>query len=263
VRVQARTLLSGEVPSLLKGMGIHTAQITLDGDKNLHDRTRNAGGQGNSFETILSNVAQSAPFIDIKLRIHVAPFSVLSVKRLLSNLADRGIGRMVKEVYFAPLFNYKPQPQVGQFAPDSKRFFDAKSFADVEVELFAELKTLGLPMPDLLHAPFSVCTAVRENAIVVGPSGNLYKCYFELDKPERAVGDLREGLAPSGHLQQWLDHEIARDDECRSCKFLPVCFGGCSHKWQEGAPKSVICTRLRYNADQLLPLVFSESHRPA
>lgn len=252
-------LLGGEIPSLLRSLGIRTAQITLDGDKALHDRTRHTVGGGGSFETVLSNILQAARFIDVALRIHVAPFNVLSVKHLLSNLAGRNIGHAVKEIYFAPLFNYKPHKTDPQFAPDERRFFDAKSFAAVEAELFACMKALGLPMPDLLHAPFSVCTAVRENAIVIGPSGNMYKCYFELDRMDRAVGDVRVGLKESAHLQAWLSHDIARDEECQGCKFLPVCFGGCTHKWQQRAPKDVICTRLRFNSEQVLPLMFSNT----
>jgi uncharacterized protein len=253
-------LLTKEVASLLHTLKIHTAQITLDGDKYLHDRTRDAGADGSSFEAILTNIVHAGSLIDIRLRIHVAPFNLAAVKRLLADLADRGIGNFVKAVYFAPLFNYKPSDRSNQFSPDTKRFYDAESFARVEVELFEELARLHLPMPDILDAPFSVCTAVRDNAIVVGPSGRFYKCYFELDKPARSVGDLRGGVLMSNHLEQWLNHEIARDDECRSCKFLPVCFGGCSHKWQEHAPKNVICTRLRYNAPELLRLAYSVLH---
>ena len=40
---------------------------------------------------------------------------------------------------------------------------------------------------------------------------------------------------------------MPRDEECAKCRFLPVCLGGCSKQWQEGADKSVICTPLRYN----------------
>jgi uncharacterized protein len=252
-------LLSGGVPALLRELGIHSAQITLDGDKELHDRTRSAGGGRSSFETILGNIEAAAPYIDVKLRIHVAPFNVDRVKALLLDLSSRGVEKIVKEVYFAPLFHYKPAPQERQFKSDTKRFFDAESFAAVELELFAELKRLGMPMPDLLRAPFSVCTAVRENAAVVGPSGKLYKCYFELDKPSRSVGDLQNRMPASDKLNRWLDHEIARDDECKTCKFLPVCFGGCTHKWQEGADKGNICTRLKFNANGLLPLIYQGS----
>ncbi|WP_407114274.1 SPASM domain-containing protein [Bradyrhizobium sp. LMG 9283] len=236
---------------------MHTAQITLDGDKQLHDRTRSAGKGLSSFEAILSNSELAAACIEIKLRIRVAPFSVDRVKRLLTDVAERGIGNLVKELYFAPLFDYNPDPLATQFKSDTKRFFDSRSFAAVELELFGELKRLRFPMPDLLRAPFSVCTAVQENAVVIGPSGNLYICYFELDDSARSGGDVRSGISASDHLAGWLNHEIARDDECRSCKFFPICFGGCTHKWQKGADKGNICTRLKLNADGLLPLMYT------
>jgi uncharacterized protein len=164
--------LSKEVAKLLKSLKVKSAQLTLDGNKRLHDRTRRGDGKESSFERLLGNIMEAGPFIDVNLRVHVAPFSVTAVKSLLADLAARGIGKAVKTIYFAPLFSYKPSNAASaQFLLDGKRFFDAESFAAVEVDLFRDLRRLHLPMPDLLDAPFSVCTAVRNNAIVVGPSG--------------------------------------------------------------------------------------------
>jgi uncharacterized protein len=252
-------LLTEEVARRLKACGVGSAQLTLEGVKALHDRTRIAEKGISSYETILANARAAAPFLDINLRVHVAPFNLGGVKSLLADLVARDIASSIKSIYFAPLFDYKPRQGRVQFHSDDKRFYDAESFASVEVELFQELKRLRLPMPDVLQGSFSVCTAVREHALVVGPSGRFYKCYFELDKPERAFGALGAGITDPGREADWLDHEIARDEECRSCSVLPLCFGGCTHKWQEGAPKEVICTRLRYNARELLSIAFGSS----
>jgi uncharacterized protein len=240
----------------LSACRVGAAQITLEGVKSLHDRTRIADKGTSSYETILANVQAAGQLMDISVRIHVAPFSVDGIKTLLADLAARGIARSVKSIYFAPLFDYKPRDERVQFRADDKRFYDAESFARVEVALFDELARLGLPVPDVLQGAFSVCTAVRENALVAGPSGRFYKCYFELDKPQRAIGNLESGITDVAREADWLDHEIARDEECRRCPVLPICFGGCTHKWQEGAPKEVICTRLRYNAPELLSIAF-------
>jgi hypothetical protein len=109
--------------------------------------------------------------------------------------------------------------------PDGKRFFDAKSFAAVEVDLFRDLRRLRLPMPDMLDASFSVCTAVRENAIVVGPSGHFYKCYFELDQAAKAVGTAAQ---ESYHRCISISGSITRSRETRnalranSCRSVSV-----------------------------------------
>lgn len=256
-------LLTEETAHRLRACRIGAAQITLEGIKALHDHTRRAPKGISSYETILANVRTAGQLLDINLRVHVAPFNVRDVKTLLADLADRGIGDCVKSIYFAPLFDYKPREGRVQFNADDKRFYDAASFAQVEVELFEELARLHLPLPDILHGPFSVCTAVREHALVVGPSGRFYKCYFELDKVDRAFGNVELGITDAAREADWLNHEIARDDECRACPVLPICFGGCTHKWQEGAPKEVICTRLRYNAPQLLSVVFRQEHANA
>ena len=248
--------LTVETARRLSMCRVSSAQITLEGPKSLHDRTRIADKGTSSYETILANVCAAGQILEFNVRIHVAPYSVDDIKTLLKDLAARDIARSVKSIYFAPLFDYKPRDERVQFRADDKRFYDAQSFARVEVALVAELARLGLPVPDVLQGAFNVCTAVRENAVVVGPSGRFYKCYFELDKPHRAFGSLQSGITDAAREADWLDHDIARDEECSGCPVLPICFGGCTHKWQEGAPKEVICTRLRYNAPDLLSIAF-------
>jgi radical SAM protein with 4Fe4S-binding SPASM domain len=69
-----------------------------------------------------------------------------------------------------------------------------------------------------------------------------------------AFASLDGGISDAQREADWLDHEIARDEGCRNCAVLPICFGDCTHKWQEEEPNEVICTRLRYNARELLSI---------
>lgn len=249
--------LTGPVSEALASLGVRSAQVTLDGDRHLHDKTR-SDGEGSSYETLLGNVAEARVFMDVQIRVHVAPFSVDRVRNLLLDLAERGLADGETEIYFSPLFQYVPVPRLhggaSQFGADERRFFSAEQFAHAETGLYRQAAELGFRLPELLDASFGVCTAVQNNALVLGPRGNIYKCYFDLNNEARRVGSLSAGVAPGPRLLEWMDHEIARDAECESCTFLPVCFGGCTKKWHTGASKSTICTPFRYNWSDLVQL---------
>ena len=72
-----------------------------------------------------------------------------------------------------------------------------------------------------------------------------------------AFASLDGGIGGLQREGNWLENEIARE-ESRNCAVLPMCFGGCTYKWQEGAPKEVTCTRLRSNARELLSIALTE-----
>jgi uncharacterized protein len=91
---------------------------------------------------------------------------------------------------------------------------------------------------------------------VIDPRGNLLKCYKDVGQDAEAVGTLESGEADGPNLLKWMDIHIPRDDECRGCRFLPVCLGGCTKQWHEGAAKATICTPLKFNAEERVRLAY-------
>jgi uncharacterized protein len=274
VKYEAKIVTNGyrldrSTSQMLSELGVTDAQVTLDGDQPLHDRTRfEVSGEG-SFSRIIDNIRCSSDYLRFSIRVHVAPFSVHSVKKLIDRLGSEGLSNHIHELYFAPLFDYKPSARVeggvlslpifdqstsALFRPDSKRFMTAKQFADIQVELTRSASSRGFRVPDLLNSSYGICTAVRDNMLVVDTNGNLIKCYMDLGVPSEAVGTIESGPKAGDNMLKWLDVQIPRDDECRECTFLPLCLGGCSKQWHEHASKDVICTPLKYNAKEMLRL---------
>lgn len=253
--------LTGAVAEELASLGVTTAQVSLDGDRELHDRTRHEASGAGSFDTILENIKKASRFLRVKLRAHVGPFSIPSAHKLVATLSARGMAPHVHELYFAPLFNYHAtrSHEAGAFPyfPDGKRFFSARSFAAEQTALLAAAHAAGFRTPDPLEASYGICTAVRNNTFVIDADGNLMKCYKDVGQAEQAAGHVSTGMHKKQSLLQWMDIAVPRDEECRSCQFLPVCLGGCTKQWLEGAPKEVICTPLRFNWEQRFGLYFA------
>lgn len=250
--------MSSDVSQTLANLGVRSVQVTLDGDRALHDRTRTEkSGQG-SFDVILKNVRDTPSEIKVSVRVHLSPFNYKSVSELIETLGEEEMQPHIDNLYFAPLFNYKVGMESPAYETDGKRFASSEEFASMQIEILRKAQSYGFKTKDFLDVSYGICTAVRSNTLVVDTSGNLMKCYKDVGVSSEAIGNLLTGPQPSPNESKWLDIDLPRDEECRECKFMPVCLGGCTKQWHEGADKAVICTPLKYNFEDRIKLYFSE-----
>ena len=80
------------------------------------------------------------------------------------------------------------------------------------------------------------------------------KCYKDVGIEQESFGTIGNQIIHHHNELKWMGIDIPRDNECKSCKFLPICLGGCTKQWQKNASKDVICTPLKYNYGKLFPL---------
>lgn len=69
------------------------------------------------------------------------------------------------------------------------------------------------------------------NSYVVGPQGELYKCWHDLGKKEQIVGNIfldKEAVNPSLLADKMIRNDVLFDSECTSCALFPSCNGGCT-----------------------------------
>jgi len=82
----------------------------------------------------------------------------------------------------------------------------------------------------------TVCTFVdcMENTFAVGPDGNIYPCYRFVGMPEYVMGNVRDrpnqqDLAQSPAGQRMRAFKEYVDRECKGCKHIRYCRGGCPY----------------------------------
>lgn len=87
-----------------------------------------------------------------------------------------------------------------------------------------KLTNLSLyPSPKL-----SGCTATFDNAYVIGVEGELYKCWVDVGKKERTVGNIFSKEQNTSLLSEYMvGTDMFTDNKCLNCTFLPICNGGC------------------------------------
>lgn len=99
---------------------------------------------------------------------------------------------------------------------------------------------------------FNECAARNPNILVVAPNGGLSKCLETVGDPNYEFGELTNQTVLNRYLY---GADPMGDDDCKSCSFLPICFGGCPHKRMENKlnnTKFELCSSFKDNIDSYL-----------
>lgn len=212
----------------LNDLKINSIQITLDGPQEVHDRRRFLSGGKPTFQRIMDNVAtlMDSPYAGkCAIRVNVDKQNLDRFQELRAELMERFKGRKFT-VYAAPV-NSGP----GQ-ACDHSCSLNLQEWANFTFDM----RKNGLRSPRSFHPADnqdSVCVATAHNGFVVGPKGELYKCWEDVGKKAMVIGNIHEQepvTNPELRAQYGPGTDAYNDPVCRACDVLPICGGGCAHK---------------------------------
>ena len=251
-------LFDDEKISKLNELNIGYLQITLDGKKETHDGRRYLKNGGPTYDRILENIRKILQ-TDFKGMIHVRvnvdsrnedEFPV--VYNMMRTMFPQDFGKRIT-VY--------PGFVKGDDHPDASCFFEPEEQGRFIRRMATEF---GINPLTLYPKKFSEgCIMTKKNGFVVGPEGELYKCWDDVGIPEMVVGHIDSFhdwnmplLAECMVGCSYLD-----DPECKACYYLPVCNGGCHRIRQKNLHcdvKHSSCTYFKGNLEDLLELHFEE-----
>jgi uncharacterized protein len=219
-------LLDEETCQQLRDRRVASAQITLDGPPEVHDRMRPLAGGGSTFWRIVENLHHVVNYLGVAIRVNVDAENFPRVEELLRILADEGLASKLS-VYpgqIVAVDDGVPAPSTSYHA----RCFSKREFAEAELRFQELAQRYGFPLGSLPQPVPTPCTAVRANELVVGSYGELYKCWESVGNHLEIIGDIRHYQQAGGRMQKWLKYDPFTDEECRGCVALPVCMGGCA-----------------------------------
>jgi len=240
-------LLSREMVERLNPLGLNGIKITLDGDREAHNRSRPLrGGQG-TFDRIIANVREVAPLTRVAVGGNFDVDSADSYPALLDFLASQDFATRLSKVTFKPVIREKtaiakgliPLTAVGgdgkplngacmtSAGTGVSRVCDTCNFVDEKMaSLREETKKRGFATADGVH--MGPCEIHKEHAYTIGPDGSLFAC----------PGFAGEALQSTGHIDGRQDdyrsqalrnfERLSAWEQCHDCAFIPVCAGGCT-----------------------------------
>ncbi|MBI4264523.1 MAG: radical SAM protein [Acidobacteria bacterium] len=253
-------LLTPDVVDRLNEHGLFAVKITLDGDRDTHNRMRPLRGRQGTFDKIIDNVRRVADRVPITIGGNFDESSVDSYPALLDFLREQEFADRIAKINFKPIIkpfsdhvvgadlqvgpkgiipltavgaNGKPlngtcMTSAGAGTPKGSSVCDSCHFVDEKMAFLRdETRKRGFPTPDGIH--MGPCEIHRRHAHTIGPDGSLYVCPGFTGDPAESTGrvDAREEI-----WREAAARRFARLDpwkhECGDCSFIPVCGGGCS-----------------------------------
>jgi uncharacterized protein len=247
-------LLTPEIVDRLEPYGLRGIKITLDGDRDTHNRMRPLrGGQG-TFDRIIENVRSVAGRVRIAIGGNFDESSADSYPALLDFLSAQDFADKLVKVNFKPVIRTDARPPKGtlplipvnaegkplggtcmtaagkgQLAGTSQlggSVCDSCGFAEEKMSfLHEETKRHGFPTPDGVHN--GPCHVHQKHAHTIGPDGSLYACPGFTGDLGLSTGHVDDRCDPRREEMRGKFDRLDPWNECGDCAFIPVCAGGC------------------------------------
>lgn len=234
-------LLTEEICKYLEEKKLDYIQITIDGNKNTHDRTRVLKNGGSSFDRIIENIDMATelmPNCRIGVRTNIGRDNMDEYVDLYHQLTRRWKDKNCTIYHAYVLDNGINTSKEKRCALE----LTTKEKNNLEVMLaqngIRDKKSL---FPKIDSGTY---TCMDCDAFVIAPDGTLYKCWADVGIKERAIGSLASGVTNNKIVSQFMvGTDKFADTRCLNCGFLPICDGGCNlyrvGKIEKGIPYDV------------------------
>lgn len=220
---------------LLERCKVGDIQITLDGpDPETNDCLRKPKNNAGSFDRITANIRNLPEGFRVKIRCNLGNHNM----HLLEKMKDlvRQLDRTsASEVFLAPGIM---DTDVSAGSTDSSL---QSSYLEIGRQLlskgYLEQDTVGVKLKPCFTGTF--CGSQRTHTYVIDELGMLYRCWEDCGNPNRAFSDVESfkrfpASCKIREMTRYLDSAWpAEDPQCATCKILPICMGGCPHRFME------------------------------
>ncbi len=231
-------------------LGTSSFQISIDGNRSLHDNSRVNAAKHPTYDKIMANVAHAAAKgFKVILRFNYTPETLDAFTDVLSDLEElpsesrKNIACSFHQVWQTT--NGSHDHPIKNRADKIADFFRASGFTTAIDRTYYR----------------SVCYGDRSNHVVVNYNGDLYKCTAREFLPAT-----REGVLSHDGKLKWNSRFTKRmairyaGNACRNCSIMPVCNSGCSQKKLE-CHSSDVCPKGMDNNSRHNYLLMTLRHR--
>lgn len=217
-------LLTKEKADLMKDLAIRNIQITFDGSEEIHNQRRFLLGGQPTYRKIMDNLKY-----------------LLSINKEITIDIRTNIDRRNKDDYnkfyqdFKSEINDERVTMYPGFVSDllssecvspelniSEGGYKAQFILDIFDKYGIEIKSF---LPKYRRHS---CVASKYFAFVIGPEGELYKCWRMVGNQKEAIGNVNDGSFDMVKFSKYLiGADYTLDSKCLQCEFITLCGGGC------------------------------------
>ena len=217
-------LLKPAIADKIEKLGIRNIQITLDGPENVHNQRRMLLNGEGTYRQIMENIKYLLSVnhsITIDIRTNVD-------KRNMTEYDDfyhafkAEIDNPRVTLYPGFVSDLLSSECVSAEHNISSGSYKAQFVLDVYNKYGIEIKSF---LPTYRRHS---CVASKYWAFVIGPEGELYKCWRMVGNKQQEVGNVHRGGIDIVKFSRWLTGaDYTQDPKCLDCQFISLCGGGC------------------------------------
>ena len=225
-------LLTEEIIERLLPYGLSSVKVTLDGDKEAHDKKRpHISGKG-TFEKITRNLLSVAPKVKVNLSANVDAENIDSLPLLMDFLEETHLKELIHTIDLNPIMPTMAgdvsSHTCAKSEPGARSHPEHRGDANILshiLKLKEQMVARGFPVANKLK--HVMCGMKQDGGLlVIDPVGQIYTCPAFVGRDEFAVGSL-EGQELSGIHKEIVSKPI--EQNCLKCAYFPMCSGGCPY----------------------------------
>lgn len=251
-------LLNEKVINYLKKFKVSHLQITIDGPPETHNYNRPFATGKPTFQKIFENIKFAInENIPVIVRVNIEKRNSERIMELYKIFEENGFKNKVVILLKSVL------PSISN--PCKENCLTSYESGKIMMSVYKEAALNGwvvLPYISSLQN-YEFCIVDSIGQMIIDPKGYIYKCGERFLKSERVGKILEDGecLFYDYELAKWLSKNPFDFAECKECKILPICMGGCGMKrlWMKEEPP---CLNIKYCMDDFLEImILSEANK--
>lgn len=231
-------LLTEAVVDRLLRYGLAGVKVTLDGDREAHNRKRPFKNGRGSFDIIIDNVLRVIDKVGVSVGGNFDSENKDSIPRLLDTLTKKGLHEKLTMVNFKPISASVADRDMGCCS------FSEGNLPEEILSLRREAMKRGFVTPEGMG--IHSCTLTNDSAVIIDPLGKIYKCPALVGYDDFVVGDiyhdeLNYKAIELMSLEPW--------KACYDCPYVPLCGGGCRFMayLKHGDIREIACERAYFD----------------
>lgn len=213
-------LMDKEKCLFFKEHKLNLIQFTLDGCRETHNKIRlHRNKDITTYDKIVENIelcASQLPETNINVRVHVDENRLEEYAKVHSEM--KVLCEKYYNIHLTPGFitDYERNCELLNRQQRGQFFMDLYQKYNIDVQFYP-------------HHEIGGCGATCLNSYVVGPEGELYKCWVDVGNKDRVIGSILDMKLHNEYLlaNYLVNANMYDDEECKKCTLLPICDGGC------------------------------------
>ncbi|MFA5879055.1 MAG: radical SAM protein [Candidatus Margulisiibacteriota bacterium] len=255
-------LLNDEKIGKLTELNINAVQITLDGLNEVHNTRRPLKNGNQTFDIIIKNIEDLVQNWQGHLSIRV---NLDQSNKHDYHLVHKEIFERLNSLPLKASFSVYPGiiNDCNELHPDASCLFNKEDEAKFTLDQFSNYGITDLRLFPKIS--YGCCDAAFRQGYVIGPEGELYKCWHDIGREDRIIGKLdNEDLGNLGIVANYMvAASYLNDQQCLDCFCFPICDGGCpnvrfNNYFDKAKTVEKSCYRFKNYVEDILEMYYTK-----